>query len=279
MQERLQKIIGRAGIASRRHAEQLILSGQVRVNGVVVRELGTKADPATDKIVAAGRTVGAVAQRNIYLALHKPPEVVSAMADPEGRKTLRNCLRGLPERVFPVGNLEYAASGLVFLTNDGDLAAEMLKNWAQIEQVYHVKVKGMLTLADLDRIGKEAGLKMKTVRQPDATRGRAANFWYEVRMRDSKKDELRRLLMKEMHPVEKLMRIGLGTLTVEGLPRGRYRLLGPKEVGALRRDAVAAKQEERLGEASKRTSTQRKRRSGRRREGKAPGSRPALPSE
>jgi 23S rRNA pseudouridine2605 synthase len=278
MQERLQKIIGRAGIASRRHAEQLILSGQVRVNGVVVRELGTKADPATDKIVAAGRTVGAVAQRNIYLALHKPPEVVSAMADPEGRKTLRNCLRGLPERVFPVGNLEYAASGLVFLTNDGDLAAEMLKNWAHIEQVYHVKVKGMLTLADLDRIGKEAGLKMKTVRQPDATRGRAANFWYEVRMRDSKKDELRRLLIKEMHPVEKLMRIGLGTLSVEGLPRGRYRLLGPKEVGALRREAVAGKKEDRFEEASKRISKQRKPSSERRREGKAPGSRPVLPS-
>jgi 23S rRNA pseudouridine2605 synthase len=234
MQERLQKIIGRAGIASRRHAEQLILSGQVRVNGVVVRELGTKADPATDKIEAAGRTVGSTAQRNVYLALHKPPEVVSAMADPEGRKTLRNLLRGLPERVFPVGNLEYGASGLVFLTNDGDLAADMLKNWAQIEQVYHVKVKGMLTLADLDRIGREVGIKMKTVRQPDATRGHAANFWYEVRMRDSKKEELRRALMKEMHPVEKLMRIGLGSLTIEGLPRGRYRLLPPKEVAALR---------------------------------------------
>jgi 23S rRNA pseudouridine2605 synthase len=248
MQERLQKIIGRAGIASRRHAEQLILSGQVRVNGVVVRELGTKADPTTDKIVAAGRTVEATGQRNIYLALHKPPEVVSAMADPEGRKTLRNCLRGLPERVFPVGNLEYAASGLVFLTNDGDLAAEMLKNWAQIEQVYHVKVKGMLTLADLDRIGKEAGLKMKTVRQPDATRGRAANFWYEVRMRDSKKDELRRLLMKEMHPVEKLMRIGLGSLTVEGLPRGRYRLLAEKEVEALRKSAAGKTSDGRVEE-------------------------------
>src|SRR5580693_7191770 len=255
MQERLQKIIGRAGIASRRHAEQLILSGQVRVNGVVVRELGTKADPTTDKMVAAGRTVGAVAQRNIYLALHKPPEVVSAMADPEGRKTLRNCLRGLPERVFPVGNLEYAASGLVFLTNDGDLAAEMLKNWASIEQVYHVKVKGMLTLVDLDRIGKEVGLKMKTVRQPDATRGRAANFWYEVTMRDSKKDELRRLLMKEMHPVEKLMRIGLGSLTVEGLPRGRYRLLAEKEVEALRK-SVSGKKEDALVGAAKKTFTQ-----------------------
>lgn len=256
MQERLQKIIGRAGIASRRHAEQLILSGQVRVNGVVVRELGTKADPATDKIEAAGRTVGAVAQRNIYLALHKPPEVVSAMADPEGRKTLRNCLRGLPERVFPVGNLEYAASGLVFLTNDGDLTAEMLKNWAQIEQVYHVKVKGMLTLADLDRIGKEVGLKMKTVRQPDATRGRAANFWYEVRMRDSKKEALRRVLMKEMHPVEKLMRIGLGSLSVEGLPRGRYRLLGEKEVEALRKSVGPAKKDAGAGEEKSKTLEQ-----------------------
>src|ERR1700675_4818275 len=279
MQERLQKIIGRAGIASRRHAEQLILSGQVRVNGVVVRELGTKADPATDKIVAAGRTVGAVAQRNVYLALHKPPEVVSTMADPEGRKTLRNCLRGLPERVFPVGNLEYATSGLVFLTNDGDLAAEMLKNWAQIEQVYHVKVKGMLTLADLDRIGKEVGLRMKTVRQPDATRGRAANFWYEVRMRDSKKDELRKLLMKEMHPVEKLMRIGLGSLTVEGLPRGRYRLLGPKEVEALRREVATGKKEERRVDERKKNFTQTPQSSQRtpRRERKTPGGRPVLP--
>jgi len=269
MRERLQKIIGRAGIASRRHAEQLILSGQVRVNGVVVRELGSKADPATDKIEAAGRTVGAATQRNIYLALHKPPEVVSAMADPEGRKTLRNCLRGLPERVFPVGNLEYAASGLVFLTNDGDMATEMLKNWAQIEQVYHVKVKGMLTLGDLDRIGKEVGLKMKTVRQPDATRGRAANFWYEVRMRDSKKDELRRVLMKEMHPVEKLMRIALATLSVEGLPRGRYRLLGPKEVEALRKSAAGSKKDEGTAEEIKQNRTQRSPRTERTRERKS----------
>src|SRR3984893_366172 len=241
MQERLQKIIARAGIASRRHAELLILSGQVRVNGHVVRELGSKADATKDRIEAAGKVVEAKEGRRVYILLNKPPEVVSAMADPEGRKTLRNCLRGLPERVFPVGNLEYATSGLVFLTNDGNLAAEMLKNWAQIEQVYHVKVKGMLTLADLDRIGKEVGLKMKTVRQPDATRGRAANFWYEVRMRDSKKDELRRVLMKEMHPVEKLMRIGLGTLSGEGLPRGRDRLLGPKEVDDLRREVATGK--------------------------------------
>src|SRR6266568_6613697 len=234
MQERLQKIIARAGIASRRHAEQLILSGQVRVNGRVVTELGTKADAAQDRIEAAGRVVKE-AERRLYLVLHKPPEVVSAMADPEGRKTLKNCLRGFPARVYPVGNLEYAASGLVFLTNDGDLAAEMLKHWGELEQVYFVKVKGMLTLEELERLGKEIGVRMKTLRQPDATRRRAANYWYEVRMRDTKKEEMRNVLFREGHPIEKLQRIGLGSLTLEGVPPGRYQMLREKDVETLRR--------------------------------------------
>jgi 23S rRNA pseudouridine2605 synthase len=237
MQERLQKIIARAGVASRRHAEQLIVSGQVRVNGRVVTELGTKADPAKDQIEAAGKAIR-VAERHVYLVLHKPAEVVSALADPEGRKTLRNLLRGFPERVYPVGNLEYNAAGLVFLTNDGDLAAEMLARWGEVEQVYHAKVKGMLTLADLTRIGKQIGARLKTLRQPDATRGRnrggqSPNYWYEVRMRDSRKDALRRVLAKEQHPLEKLRRVALGPLTLEGLPAGRYRLLDQLEIATL----------------------------------------------
>src|SRR5258708_3916895 len=215
MEERLQKIIARAGIASRRHAELLITSGQVRVNGHVVRELGSKADAEKDRIEAAGRVVEAKEGRRVYIILNKPPEVVSAMADPEGRKTLRNCLRGLPERVFPVGNLEYAASGLVFLTNDGDLAAELLKHWAKLEQVYQVKVKGMLTLPDLERLGKEIGVRMQTVRQPDATRGGAANFLYEGRVGDSKKEAMVRLFGMGEHTLEKLNRIGLGAQTVD----------------------------------------------------------------
>lgn len=240
MQERLQKIIARAGIASRRHAEQLILSGQVRVNGQVVKELGTKADAQLDRIEAAGRVVKAE-ERRVYLVLHKPPEVVSAMADPEGRKTLKNCLRGFAERVYPVGNLEYAASGLVFLTNDGDLAAEMLKHWADIEQVYLVKVKGMLRLEELERLGREIGVKIETLKQPGAARGRArpgrqaANYWYEVRMRDTKKEALRNVLFREQHPVEKIKRIGLGPLGLAGVPDGRYRILPDKEVGELKK--------------------------------------------
>jgi len=234
MQERLQKIIARAGIASRRHAEQLILSGQVRVNGQVVRELGTKADAATDRIEAAGQVVRAE-ERHVYLVLNKPPEVVATLADPEGRKTLRHCLRGLAERVYPVGRLDYAAAGLVFLTNDGDLAAEMLRNWGNLPQVYQVKVKGRLTGEELERLGKQMGARLRMIRQPDATRGHAANFWYEATLRDSKRDVLRRVLFAGQHPVEKLKRIGLGPLTLEGLPPGRYRLLGEKEVHELRR--------------------------------------------
>jgi 23S rRNA pseudouridine2605 synthase len=234
MRERLQKIIARAGVASRRHAEQLILSGQVRVNGEVITELGTKADAETDRIEAAGKTIKAP-ERHVYIVLNKPPEVVATMADPEGRPALRNCLRGLPERVYPVGRLDYAASGLVFLTNDGDLAAEMLKAWANLTQVYHVKIKGRLTMEDLERLGKQIGARMRTVRQPDATRGHGTNFWYEVTLKDSKRDVLRRVLFSEQHPVEKLKRVGLGPLTLEGVPQGRYRLLADKEVEQLRR--------------------------------------------
>ena len=238
MQERLQKIIARAGIASRRHAEQLIVSGQVRVNGHVITELGSKADPGADRIEAAGKLVTAE-ERRVHILLNKPPEVVATMADPEGRKTLRNLLRGLPERVYPVGRLDYNASGLVFLTNDGDLAAEMLKHWQNLPQTYHVKVKGRLTPEQLDQFGREAGARMRSVRQPDAARGHVANFWYEVALKDSKRDELRRVLFAAQHPVEKLKRIAIGPLTLEGLPPGHYRALQEREVTQLRRALTA----------------------------------------
>jgi pseudouridine synthase len=240
MQERLQKIIARAGIASRRHSEQLIRSGQVRVNGEVVTELGTKADPTRDRIEAAGRTVAAE-ERRVYLVMHKPPEIVSAMADPEGRRTLKNLLRGFPERVYPVGNLDYAASGLVFLTNDGDLAAELLRNWGSLEEVYYIKIKGRLTREELDQLGKKAGVHLNTVRQPDATRGRSANFWYEARIRNSRKERLRDVLFKANHPAEKWKRVALGPLTLEGIPQGRYRLLEGRDVNALRRAEQVAR--------------------------------------
>src|SRR5437879_7147731 len=126
MLEPLQKSIARTGIASRRHDEQLILSGQVVVNGQVITQLCSKADPERDRIEVAGKLVR-FPESKIYLMLDKPPQVVSTMADPEGRRSLRNFLTGIPGRVFPVGRLDYSASGLVLLTSDGDLANRILK--------------------------------------------------------------------------------------------------------------------------------------------------------
>src|ERR1700680_5028943 len=119
MLERLQKIIARAGIASRRHAEELIRSGQVRVNGEVITELGAKADPERDRVEAAGRVAERPSEPS-YIVLNKPIHVVSTMSDPEGRATLRHVLRGMAEGVFPVGRLDYAVSGLTLFTNAGD---------------------------------------------------------------------------------------------------------------------------------------------------------------
>ena len=264
MLERLQKIIARAGIASRRHAEQLILSGQVRVNGKVVTELGTKADAEKDRVEVAGKHVE-FNERRLHIVLNKPPEVVATLADPENRKTLRNFLRGLPERVYPVGRLDYDAAGLIFLTNDGELANQMLKHWPNLRQVYHVKIKGRLVIDDLERLGRNAGALIRTIRQPDATRGHAENFWYEVSVQDSKRDILRRVLFAENHPVEKLKRIGLGPLTLEGLPQGRYRILNEAEVNSLRmalktklKPLIAAIREHRPAPAKRFTSTDEK---------------------
>ncbi len=241
MLERLQKIIARAGIASRRHAEQLILSGQVKVNGKAVTELGTKADPERDRIEAAGKLVR-FPDSKTYLVLHKPPQVVSTMADPEGRKTLRNFLEGVPGRVFPVGRLDYAAAGLVLLTNDGELANRVLKAAAWLPQTYWVKVKGRIAVDELRRVGQRLGAQVRPLHSPHAPGAPAANPWYEITLSEPRRDLLRRALFALGHPVEKMKRVKLANLELAGLREGRYRFLEPEEVAALeRRLARAAK--------------------------------------
>ncbi len=234
MLERLQKIIARAGIASRRHAEQLILSGQVRVNGRVVTQLGSKADPGRDRIEAAGRRVQ-LSERKTYLLLHKPSQVVATMADPEGRKTLRHFLRGVPEGVFPVGRLDYAASGVVLLTSDGDLANRILRAAARLPQTYWVKVKGRLEEDQRRRVEREAHARVRPLKAPRAAGPRAANPWYEVILSGARRDALRRSLLELGHPVEKLMRMKLANLELADLPPGRYRHLDEEEMAGLER--------------------------------------------
>src|ERR1700722_8600239 len=228
MLERLQKIISRAGISSRRHAEELIRSGQVRVNGVVVTELGSKADPEHDRVEAAGQLAELPAQPGYYL-LHKPAHVVSTMSDPEGRATLRHLLKGLPG-VFPVGRLDYDASGLVLLTSDGGLADRIFKNSARMPQVYWVKVKGKLSDETQRQVRGEAHARLRLLRAPGSAGPDATNPWYEVEIGDTRRDLLRTALFALDHPVEKMKRVKFGPLDLGDLEEARYRSLESAEI-------------------------------------------------
>ncbi|HZP32519.1 MAG TPA: S4 domain-containing protein [Candidatus Acidoferrales bacterium] len=234
MLERLQKIIARAGIASRRHAEELILSGQVRVNGVVVTELGAKADPERDRVEAAGRVAERPAEAS-YFILNKPVHVVSTMSDPEGRATLRHVLRGLAGGIFPVGRLEYDASGLMLLTSDGALADRIFKVSSAIPQTYWLKVAGRLVDDEMQQVRRKAHARIRRLPAPGAAAREAPNPWYEVQLSDARRDLLRRALFSIGHPVEKMRRVKFGPLELGDLAEGHYRRLEPHEVARLRR--------------------------------------------
>lgn len=228
MLERLQKIIARAGVTSRRHAEEMISSGLVTVNGRTVTELGSKADPARDHIKVSGKLLRPEAG-HVYLALNKPAEVVSTMSDPEGRRSLRDFLYGVRERVFPVGRLEYHTAGLIILTNDGDLADRLLKAHG-IKQTYRLKLKTLLTFDEIEKLGRNAKARISRLRGKESP-------WYEVTLADARRDVLRNRLFQTGHPVEKMIRTSIGDLELGSIASGKYRSLSPEEVAALSRAA------------------------------------------
>jgi len=226
MLERLQKIIARAGIASRRHAEEFITSGLVTVNGQTVTELGSKADASRDHIKVSGKLLRPASASNlVYLILNKPPEVVSTMSDPEGRPSLRDLLHGVSERVFPVGRLEYHSTGLVLLTNDGDLANRILQS-NDLRQTYQLKLKTLLTFAEIESLARATGAHITRLRGKEMP-------WYEVTLSEARRDALRNKLFQTGHPVDKMRRVGMGNLKLEGLESGRHREVSAAEVATL----------------------------------------------
>ena len=232
MQERIQKIIARAGLASRRHAEEMMTAGQVTLNGKVVTELGTKADASRDHIKVNGKLLPTVTAKPLYLAMNKPPEVVATMSDPEGRKSLAGFLKTIPSRVFPIGRLEYSSTGLLLLTNDGELASGIMRAH-NLRQTYMLKLKGFLTLAELSKIQITTGLRLTRAKQGD-------NAWYEVTMADARRDVLREKLLQLGHPVEKTRRIQVGPVEMGTLPTGAIRELLPREILGLQKAVSAA---------------------------------------
>ena len=231
MEERLQKIIARAGVASRRHAEQLILLGQVTVNGRIVTKLGTKAEAARDHIKVAGKLLRAAEQKT-YIALHKPPEVVATMSDPEGRPSLSDFLHGISARVFPVGRLEYHASGLLLLTSDGDLADRILRAHS-LPQTYWVKVKGGLSETESRQLVEASGVLLRRVKS-------GPNPWYEAVLNRARGERLRQSLIRTGHPIEKMKRVKVGNIELGTLPPGRYRELDGGELAGLERAVAKA---------------------------------------
>jgi 23S rRNA pseudouridine2605 synthase len=233
-EERLQKILSRAGVASRRKAEQMILEGRVTVNGQIVTELGSKADLEQDHIKADGKLLRAP-KHKVYIALNKPREVVTTVSDPEGRRTVMELVRGVRERVYPVGRLDYASEGLLLLTNDGEFANRITSAARHVQKVYVVKINGPLTLDQEEEFQngihlygrKTAPAQLKLIQ-------RGAAPWYEVRLTEGRQNQIRVMFKHFGRLVEKLRRVKIGPLDLDVKP-GEWRHLTEAEVQRFRR--------------------------------------------
>lgn len=251
MSERLQKVLAQAGIGSRRSAERLIVAGRVTVNGAVVVTLGTKVDPDTDAIKVDGKRIAAPSAGRVYLALNKPRGVVTTMSDPEGRPTVKDFLRGVKARVYPVGRLDYNSEGLLLLTDDGLLARGLMHPSSGVDKTYLVKVKGHPDRDALARLvrgipldGKRTGpARARVVRGGD-------NAWLEVTIAEGRNRQVRRILQAVGHPVQRLRRVAYGGVRLGRLPAGRLRPLIDAEVAALLRAAGVRDARSRRGGSS-----------------------------
>ncbi len=234
-EERLQKILSRAGVASRRKAEELMAEGRVSVNGQIITELGTKADLDRDFIKVDGKLLHKP-KNLIYLAMNKPPGCVTTLSDPEGRKTIVDYLRGVRERVYPVGRLDYASEGLLLLTNDGEFANRVMSAKSDITKVYVAKVTGKLT-EDQERSfrrgisiegRKTAPAGLRLIREAD-------NPWYEVKLIEGRQNQIRIMFKNFGRLVEKLRRVKIGFLEMTGIKPGEFRHLTPREVARFKK--------------------------------------------
>ena len=235
MQIRLQKIIADAGITSRRKAEELILQGRVTVNGAVITELGSKADPARDHLKVNGKLLHRVTTLH-HLLLNKPVGYVSTVSDPQGRPTVVSLVKGIKERIYPVGRLDYTSSGLIILTNDGELANLLMSRAAAIPRTYHAKVEGQPKREDLDKL--QSGIVLDGERTaPAQVRLIAAREkpWYEITLTEGRNHQVRRMFERIGHPVIKLKRVRIAFLADHGLAPGQFRQLTPTEVERLKK--------------------------------------------
>ena len=265
--ERLQKILARAGVASRRAAEAIILEGRVQLNGKIVTELGTRADITRDHIRVDGKLLHGP-EPTKYFMVNKPRGYVTTLDDPEHRPTVMQLLGQDKQkkvvgehskfpRLYPVGRLDYLSEGLLLMTNDGELANKLSKAATGVLKTYLVKVSGSPTDADIDQLRRgimidrgrladtrSTGRRDRVLTQPakvEQVRG-GENPWYEVTLTEGRNRQLRKMFEEIGHHVEKIRRIGYGALTLD-VPPGSFRELTTGEVQALNRAAAGKKVE------------------------------------
>jgi 23S rRNA pseudouridine2605 synthase len=240
MEQRLQKIIAQIGITSRRKAEDLIIEGRVTVNGKIAT-IGMKADPSRDYIKCDGDLIAwpqKEGSQKVYCVFNKPRGVLTTLFDPEGRPTVRDFLRGLRHRVFPVGRLDYYSEGLLLLTNDGDFAHAIMHPSRKISKTYAVKVKGIIgedTIGKLRRgvrleEGKTLPAKVKKVRHSEN------NSWIEMTIYEGRKRQIRRMLERVGYPVMRLKRICIDGIGLEELKPGEFRYLTLDELQRIKKE-------------------------------------------
>jgi len=240
MEQRLQKLIAAAGIASRRHAEELISAGLVTVNGKVVKEPGTKADPAIDHIKVQGRLINPrlKPREKTYILLNKPKGYLTSMADPEGRPLVTELVPASLGRLHPVGRLDFNTEGLLLLTDDGDFTNYITSARNRVEKVYEVKVKGVPSESAIARLRR--GIRLEDgnrsapagITRMNETR---ANAWFEVTLHEGRNQQIRRIFDAIGHSVLKLARVRIGSLRETKLRSGEWRRLAETEVKRLKR--------------------------------------------
>jgi 23S rRNA pseudouridine2605 synthase len=233
MTERIQKILAGAGVASRRKSEELIASGRVTVDGRVVKELGAKADPTRQQIAVDGKPI--IAERKVALILHKPTSFITSVKDPEGRRTVMELISDVPERVYPVGRLDYDSSGLILFTNDGELANRLLHPKHHLDKTYRVTVIGMPEKEALARVQKGIKLEdgMTSPVQIQVLRHHPKESVLEITLHEGRNRQVRRMMEAIGHPVKRLKRQDFGPITLGNLMVKKWRWLTTREWKAL----------------------------------------------
>jgi len=240
MEERLQKVLAAAGVASRRKCEELIAAGRVQVNEQTVTTLGVKVNPDEDIITVDGKPIAG--ETKMYLVFHKPKGVITSAADPKGRKVVTDYLKGIKERLYPVGRLDYDTEGLLILTNDGEFAHLLTHPKHHVPKTYHATVKRVPHGTVLDKLregiqledGMTAPAEVEYV-DVDMEKNEAI---ISITIYEGRNRQVRRMFDAVGHPVLKLRRIKFGALHLEGLPRGKFRELSKDEVKSLRDEAL-----------------------------------------